>query len=110
MTAYSPLGAGFLAGKYTADRSQFSKGSRFHILPDHADIYFSEENSLTVERLRSKSAELGIPMVKLAMAWVMSHPDVTSVLIGARTTEHVDNALAAYEMGLDPALRAELAG
>ena len=110
VTPYSPLGAGFLSGKYTPDRSQFPKGSRFDILPDHADIYFSDENFRTVDRLRAKSAELGIPMVRLAMAWVLSHPDVTSVLIGARTPEHIDNAMAAYEMGLHPELRAELAG
>ena len=32
----------------------------------------------------------------------------TAVLIGARETRHIDNALEAYEMGLDPALRVEM--
>ena len=58
--------------------------------------------------LRSKAAQLGMPMVRLAMAWAMTNPLVTSTLIGARTTDHVDNALEAFEMRLDPELRAEM--
>jgi len=41
---YSPLGAGFLTGKYTPDRNAFPKGSRFEVIPGHADVYFSERN------------------------------------------------------------------
>ena len=37
-----------------------------------------------------------------------THPAVTAVLIGARETRHIDNALKAYEMGLDPDPRAEM--
>jgi aryl-alcohol dehydrogenase-like predicted oxidoreductase len=47
-------------------------------------------------------------MVKLAMAWCMSHPDVTSVLVGARETRHIDNGIEALATGLDPELRAEM--
>ena len=105
MTSYSPLAAGFLAGKYTPDRTKFPTGTRFDIMPAHADVYFSDHNFRVVERLRELAAELGIPMVRLAMAWAMTHPDVTTVLIGARKTEHIDNALLAADMQLDPQLR-----
>ena len=108
VTTYSPLADGFRAGKYTPDRSKFPGGSRFHIIPGHADKYFSDRNFRIVGQLRRKSEELGLPMVRLAMAWAMSHPDVTSVLVGARNTSHIDNALAALEMQLDPALRDEM--
>ena len=82
MTPYSPLAAGFLTGKYTPDRSQAPSGSRFHVAPGHADIYFSDRNFRAVDRLRAKAAELGIPMVRLAMAWAMGHPAVASTLGG----------------------------
>lgn len=95
---YSPLGAGFLSGKYSPDRSTLPKGSRFDVIEGHADVYFSDRNFMVVERLRTKAATLGVPMVQLALGWVLQHPDVTSVLIGARTTEHIDNALGALEM------------
>jgi aryl-alcohol dehydrogenase-like predicted oxidoreductase len=105
---YSPLGAGFLSGKYTADRSAFPKGSRFHVIPAHADVYFSERNFGVVEQLRKKSEVTGLPMVRLAMAWVLRNPDVTSVLVGARTTAHLDNALMAMEMDFPQEWMAEM--
>jgi aryl-alcohol dehydrogenase-like predicted oxidoreductase len=108
VTPYSPLGAGFLAGKYTPDKSDLPAGTRYHIMPAHADVYFSDRNFRVVERLRVKAAELGVPMVRLAMAWAMTHPAITAVLVGAREPAHIDNALAAYEMGLDPDVRAHM--
>ena len=47
-------------------------------------------------------------MVQLALAWVIHHGDVTCTLIGARTTQHIDNAIQASKLTLDPSLRAEL--
>ena len=107
-TPYSPLGAGFLAGKYVPDRSKFPKGSRFDVIPGHADDYFSERNFRVVEKLREKARDLGESMVRLAMAWAMTHPDVTSVLVGARKVEHIENAIEAMELGLGTALRDEM--
>ena len=108
VTPFSPMGAGFFTGKYTPDRGDIPKGTRFDIMPAHADIYFNDRNFRTIERLRAKAAEMGVPMVRLAMAWSMTHPAITAVLVGARETGHIDNALAAFEMGLDPELRAEM--
>ena len=94
---YSPLGAGFLTGKYSPDRAQLPAGSRFDTKPGHADIYFSPEKFQTVERLRAKSAVTGVPMVQLAMAWVFQNPRVHTVLVGARSTAHLDNAFTALQ-------------
>lgn len=110
VTSFSPLGAGFLSGKYTPDRSAFPERSRFHVIPAHADIYFNDRNFRLVDKLRQKASQLGVPMVRLAMAWAMTHPDVTSVIVGARTTDHLDNAFEARAMNLDPDLRAEMTG
>ena len=103
--AYSPLAAGFLSGKYTPDRSDVPKGTRFDIIPGHADIYFTERNFRIVDLLRRTSEEIGVPMVRLAMAWAMANPDVTCSLIGARTCGHIDNALEAFRMEISPDLR-----
>lgn len=110
VTSYSPLAAGFLAGKYTPteERHKFPKGTRFDISPAHADVYFNEHNFRVVEHLRAKAQALGVPMVRLAMAWVLANPHITTVLVGARKNEHIDNAVAALKMGLDSALRDEM--
>ncbi len=91
---YSPLAAGFLMGKY-APGGEAPKGSRFDVIPGHADIYCNERNFAISERLGKEAAERGIPRWRLAMAWVLSNPAVDAMLIGARSTGQVDNALQA---------------
>lgn len=108
VTSYSPLGAGFLTGKYTPDRTKIPPRTRMHVAPAHIDIYFSDRSFRVMEKLKEKSVETGLPVVQFAMAWVISHPAITAVLVGARETKHVDNAVAAYEMGMDSDLRAEM--
>jgi len=95
ITSYSPLGAGFLTGKYTPDRAAMPAGSRFAIKPAHADIYFRDENFRIVDRLRAVSQATGHAMAALAMGWVLRCSAIDSVLIGARHTGHIDNAVQA---------------
>ncbi|HEX9439154.1 MAG TPA: aldo/keto reductase [Roseiflexaceae bacterium] len=104
---YSPLGAGFLTGKYRQG-GPVPSGTRFDIVPGHQDIYFTDACFQAMERLRAKAMELGIPMAQLALAWVLSRPGVTSVLIGARSPAQVDQAFEAAAVGLTDELRAEL--
>ena len=61
------------------------------------------------ELIVTKADELGMSIYNLAMAWVMSHPAVTSTIAGARRLEHIDNALEAAEVKLNPSVRAEIA-
>ena len=93
MIGYSPLAAGFLAGKYSPSRDAVPKGTRFDVLPGHIDIYFNEKNFKILDSLRALSAESGLGMVTLAMAWVIAYPGITTVLVGARKKAHIDNAL-----------------
>ncbi len=108
VTPYSPLGAGFLTGKYTPDRKDIPSGTRYDVAPAHADIYFTDQNFRILEKLRSKAFSLSVSMSQLALAWVMSNPDVTSTLIGAREPAHIDQAIAALKMKLRPKVREEM--
>jgi aryl-alcohol dehydrogenase-like predicted oxidoreductase len=92
---YSPLGAGFLTGKYDGT---VPPGTRFDVIPGHRDIYFSDRNFDIVRRLRALSERVGVPMAKLALAWALRNPDMDAVLIGARRKEHIDNAIEALHM------------
>lgn len=107
VVSYSPLGAGFLTGKYW-EAGPVPAGTRFDMLPRHQDIYFTARGWQVMEGLRAKSATLGISMPHLALAWAIGQPGITSVLVGARTPAHVDQAFDAEAMGLSPQLRAEL--
>ena len=109
VATYSPLGAGFFAGKYTSAQSVPPSRTRFDIVPDFKNIYFKDRNFRLMERLRRKAEEMGVPMVRLGVAWAASNPEVTSVIIGAKEKVHIDNALAAIELHLSPEQRAEIA-
>jgi aryl-alcohol dehydrogenase (NADP+) len=108
VTPYSPMAAGFLAGEYTPDRASVPAGSRFDIIPVYVERYFTDRNFGILNRLQRKADELGVPTARLALAWVMTNPHVTAPIVGARETGHLDNAVAALNMGLDGELRAEM--
>ena len=55
------------------------------------------------EKLYALVAELGIPLPELALRFVLSNPDITTVLTGARGVEEVEKNVAAARRGpLDP--------
>jgi aryl-alcohol dehydrogenase-like predicted oxidoreductase len=104
--SYSPLGAGFLTGKYRPGGG-VPQGTRFAIVPAHQELYFTPARFRVMEGLRQVAADAGLPMPHAALAWVLGRPGVTSVLIGARDPAHVDQGLAAAE-GLPPDVCAAL--
>ena len=108
VTAYSPLAAGFLSGKYVRDPDKWPKGSRYHIMPSHADQYFSDRNFRILDLLKELEVKIGVPGVQLAIAWALANQDVTSVLIGARNKKQIDNAVNAFESGISANLRDEM--
>jgi aryl-alcohol dehydrogenase-like predicted oxidoreductase len=105
--SYSPLGAGFLTGKYQPG-APIPAGTRFDIKPGHQRIYFSEHSFRVVTDLRKIAERIGRPMAQLALSWVIRRPNITSVLIGARNIEQVDQAFHALAAPWDDAIAAEL--
>jgi len=104
---YSPLGGGFLTGKYSR-RGELPAGARLDVVPGMQPIYLHETGFRILAGLEGKAAVLGTTPPVLALAWAMTHPGVTSVLIGARTPAQVDQALMADALGLSAEMRAEL--
>lgn len=105
--SYSPLGAGFLTGKYRSG-APVPKGTRFDIIPGHQNIYFSAARFRVVEGLRAQAEALGVAMAQLALAWVFGQSGIDSVLVGARNAAHLDQALTARNFLLPPAVRLSL--
>lgn len=103
---YSPLGGGLLTGKYgVLDRPD---AGRLVDNPMYASRYGAAFHYATAERWREKAHQVGIHPVTLAVAWVASHPAVTAPLLGARSLEQLEPALAALDVAMTPDLRAEL--
>jgi aryl-alcohol dehydrogenase-like predicted oxidoreductase len=97
---YSPLGAGFLTGKYRQG-GPVPSGTRFDIVPGHQDIYFNAAAFASMERLRATAAEQGLPMAQLALAWVLRRLGISATLIGARSPAQVDQAFDAAELAMN---------
>ena len=95
--SYSPLAAGFLTGKYRRDQP-VSAGSRFDVIPGHQDIYFTEHGYQVLEELDESARTTGQSHVQLALSWVFSRTNVTSVLIGARNKSQIDQAFDALSL------------
>jgi len=91
---YSPLGAGFLTGKY---KSGVKEGTRFSVIKGHQDIYFNETSFKRLEQLENLSFRTGYKASYLALAWALHRPNIASVLVGGRTTEQLEQALSALD-------------
>jgi 1-deoxyxylulose-5-phosphate synthase len=105
--SYSPLGGGFFTGKYVQGEA-VPKDSRLDIVPGMQPIYLHESGYRILAGLRAQAEASGVSTTLLALAWVLSHPGISSTLIGARSVEHVDQAIAALAMGMSSELRAQV--
>lgn len=53
---------------------------------------------------------MGVPALRLAIGWVLQNHAVDTVLAGARSTAHLDNAIAAEAMDFPAEWYAEMSG
>ncbi|HEX7587902.1 MAG TPA: aldo/keto reductase [Anaerolineae bacterium] len=104
---YSPLGGGFLTGKYKPGEPP-PPGTRLATQTFYQDIYARDKNFRVVAELDKYAQTRGVPKELLALAWVMSHPAVTAPIVGARTIAHLEGALAALELNMSQDERAAI--
>ena len=86
--SYSPLGAGFITGKYKNGQAS-PKKTRFDIKPSHKDIYFNDVFFETMNKLEKLSNETNLSLIDLALSWVLSRNFLSSILIGVRDISHI---------------------
>lgn len=95
---WSPLGGGFLTGKYT--REEIPEGSRGAAEDRFKDRYLTEANFETLDVVRAVADEVGATPAQVALAYQLHHPDVTAPLIGARTVDQLEENLGAADVAL----------
>ncbi|MDB4952474.1 MAG: mocA [Myxococcales bacterium] len=106
VVAYSPTGGGLLTGKYGVG-VQPPRG-RLLDTKMYTVRYGDPTNYEIAQQFTALAAELAIAPATLAVAWVASHPSVTSVLVGGRNLEQLAPTLAAISVELDEATRAKI--
>jgi len=103
-TPFSPLAGGWLAGRYRRGEA-YPQGSRMTLRPGPYSDLEREETFAALEAFGEVAAERHVAPATLATAWVLSHPLVTAVVVGPRRPEHLEQALAAVELRLEPRVR-----
>ena len=103
---WSPLAWGFLSGRYRKGRPVDLTTGRPTIDPSRFDPDNPETAAKfdVVEVLVELAASIGLTLPKLALAFPAGHRGVTSVIIGPRTLEQLESALAAATIALDDAV------
>ncbi|MEV6851723.1 aldo/keto reductase [Actinoplanes sp. NPDC051411] len=64
-------------------------------------ILYRDTDREIVGRLGQLAAKRQLPMAQLALAWLLSKPEVTSPIVGATKPHHLDDAIAALDVELD---------
>lgn len=111
MLPWSPLGGGWLTGKYARD--QRPRGStRLGEDPERGmeawDRRGTDRTWDIIEAVQQVSEEHAMSMAQVALAWVTNRPGVTSTILGARTTEQLEDNLGAADSELPPEALARL--
>ncbi|MET8953739.1 aldo/keto reductase [Streptomyces sp. NPDC004393] len=103
---WSPLGSGFLTGRYRKDQALDLTSGRPTLNPARFDPSAPRTVAKleVVEQLVAVAEEVGCSLPELAIAFPLAHPAVTSVIIGPRTMEQLRNTLKGTSVMLDDAV------
>ena len=106
---WSPLDGGWLTGKYRQGQD-IPAGSRAERAAKQWSRPVAQRFDMTrptnqrklalIDELAAIADKAGISMTHMANAWVLAHPAVTSAIIGPRTMEQLDDALAGADVVL----------
>lgn len=89
--AFSPLAGGVLTDRYLQGIPQDSRAASASpfLKPEN----LSAEKLEKVQRLNLLAQQRGQKLAQMALAWVLRHAGITSVLIGASKTSQIDDAI-----------------
>jgi aryl-alcohol dehydrogenase-like predicted oxidoreductase len=96
---WSPLARGLLAGTW-------GPGGERRTVRSQGDAYgetlYDEGDFAVVDAVREVAAARGVPQAQVALAWLLGRPGVTAPAVGATRVGHLEDALAALGLTLEP--------
>ena len=101
---WSPLGGGWLTGKYRRDERPSGR-TRLGENPERGVEAYDRRSTVertwdVVDAVRAVADDRGVTMPQVALAWLADLPAVSSVILGARTVEQLDDNLGAAGLHL----------
>jgi aryl-alcohol dehydrogenase-like predicted oxidoreductase len=102
---WSPLGGGWLTGKYTKDARPMG-ATRLGENPDRGVEAYDRRSTAqrtwdVIDAVQSVASSRGVTMAQVALAWLVDRPMVSSVILGARTVEQLQDNLGAADLHLE---------
>jgi aryl-alcohol dehydrogenase-like predicted oxidoreductase len=99
---WSPLGGGWLSGRYGKGGETPDSSRRAQMLPQRFDMSIpgNQRKLEAVNALTELADGAGISLLEMALAFVTGHPAVTAAIIGPRTMEQLESQLPALESSL----------
>ena len=102
LMVWSPLAGGFLSGKYGRDQQgQAEEGSR-RIAFDFPPLNKGKAWDC-IDAMRPIAEAHGVSVARIALAWLLHQPQVTSVIVGAKRAEQLADNIAATQVSLSTA-------
>jgi aryl-alcohol dehydrogenase (NADP+) len=95
---WSPLARGRLAGSKSA-------GTQRSTTDEYQNRLYAKQEALdapVIARCAEVAKERGLPPSQIALAWLLSKPGIVAPIVGATKTHHLDDAIAASELTLEP--------
>ncbi len=95
---WSPLAGGFLSGKYERGKAA-PPGTRFNengnFVPFEKELGYN-----VVDTAREVAKRHGVSVARVSLAWLLSRPAISSVIVAGRKKEHLADNIAASELKL----------
>ncbi|HEY3684028.1 MAG TPA: aldo/keto reductase [Streptosporangiaceae bacterium] len=97
---WSPLAGGWLTGRYR--KGAVPESRRAQVMPERYDMSIegNRQKLDAADALAQVADEAGLSLVEMALAWNVTHPAVTSAIIGPRTLDHLEGQLTAADLTL----------
>ncbi|MBY0347754.1 MAG: aldo/keto reductase, partial [Hydrotalea flava] len=94
---WSPLARGLLTGRRTKERKETLRAQT----DEYGKKLYQKDSDFDIVNLVSEIATAkGLPPAQIALAWVLSNPDITAPIIGASKPGHLEDAVAALSVQL----------
>jgi aryl-alcohol dehydrogenase-like predicted oxidoreductase len=102
---WSPLGGGWLSGRYRKD-AETPSSHRAQRIPGRYDMSLpgNQRKLEAADALAQLAEEAGMTLIEMALAFVIRHPAVAAAIIGPRTMEHLEAQLTAVDHELSDEL------
>jgi len=99
LVAYSPLGRGFLSGRFSSPE-ELDENDWRRTNPRFAAENLARNRALAA-RVRELAAERGLTAAQLALAWVLAQGDDVLAIPGTKRVRYLEENVAAIDVALD---------